>query len=118
MQAVRRSAGLGLWHAKLLTFRYIKDFGRLRPMVHQARLSGGHMVFTVDPLIFVRPSALGRRWGLTQDLADQSLRDRGRAPHRFVHKRRGQIHRSVGATLNALIHSGFQILAVERVCPV
>lgn len=99
-----------------LTFHYIRDFGRLIRMVHEALVSGGHMVFTIEHPIFMAADhplwitdENGRKtWPLNRYAIEGERRTD------WFAKGVIKYHRTIGTTLNALIRSGFQILAVEE----
>ncbi|MGL3111795.1 class I SAM-dependent methyltransferase [Bradyrhizobium sp. BR 1432] len=102
-----------------LTFHYIRDFSRLVRMVHQALVPGGELVFTIEHPIFM--AAVHPHW-----IADEDGRKTWPVNRYAIEGERqtdwfakGVIkhHRTIGTTLNTLIRSGFQILAVEEFAP-
>lgn len=102
-----------------LTFHYIRDFGRLVRMVHQAPLPGGHMVFTIEHPIFMaadHPHWITDERGRKTWPVNRYAIEGERRTDWFA---KGVInyHRTIGTTLNALIRSDFQILAVTEFAP-
>ncbi|TPN50326.1 class I SAM-dependent methyltransferase [Mesorhizobium sp. B1-1-9] len=102
-----------------LTFHYIRDFERLARMVHQSLVPGADFVFIIEHPIFM--AAAHPRW-----IKDENGRKTWPVNRYAVEgeRRTGwfvkgvvKYHRTVGTTLNALIHAGFTIKAVEEFAP-
>ncbi|GAB1581896.1 class I SAM-dependent methyltransferase [Phyllobacterium phragmitis] len=102
-----------------LTFHYIRDFGRLVRTIHRALAPGGDLVFTIEHPIFM--AAVHPHW-----IADEDGRKTWPVNRYSIEGERRtdwfakgviKYHRTIGTTLNTLIRSGFQILAVEEFAP-
>lgn len=102
-----------------LTFHYIRDFGRLVRTIHRALAPGGDLVFTIEHPIFM--AAVHPHW-----IADEDGRKTWPVNRYSIEGERRtdwfakgviKYHRTIGTTLNTLIRSGFQILAVEELAP-
>ncbi|MCA0030411.1 MULTISPECIES: class I SAM-dependent methyltransferase [unclassified Mesorhizobium] len=102
-----------------LTFHYIRDFERLARMVHQSLVPGADFVFIIEHPIFM--AAAHPRW-----IKDENGRKTWPVNRYAVEGERRtdwfvkgvvKYHRTVGTTLNALIHAGFTIKAVEEFAP-
>ncbi|OKO89140.1 SAM-dependent methyltransferase [Bradyrhizobium sp. NAS80.1] len=102
-----------------LAFHYIRDFNRLIRMIHQALAPGGELVFTIEHPIFM--AAVHPHW-----IADEGGRKtwpvnrysiEGERQTDWFAKGVIKYHRTIGTTLNTLIRSGFQLLAVEEFAP-
>ncbi|MBB2970634.1 class I SAM-dependent methyltransferase [Mesorhizobium sp. RMAD-H1] len=102
-----------------LTFHYIRDFGRLVQTIHRALAPGGDLVFTIEHPIFM--AAVHPHW-----IADEDGRKTWPVNRYSIEGERRtdwfakgviKYHRTIGTTLNTLIRSGFQILAVEEFAP-
>ncbi|MEY9178848.1 SAM-dependent methyltransferase [Bradyrhizobium sp. USDA 326] len=102
-----------------LTFHYICNFERLVRMVHRSLVPGADFVFTIEHPIFM--AAANPRWTKDEDgrktwPVNRYAIEGERRTDWFV-KGVVKYHRTVGTTLNALIHAGFTIKAVEEFAP-
>lgn len=102
-----------------LTFHYVRDFERLVRMVRRSLAPGAEFVFTIEHPIFM--AAARPRWFEDEDgrktwPVNRYAVEGERRTDWFV-KGVVKYHRTVGTTLNALIHAGFTIKAVEEFAP-
>jgi SAM-dependent methyltransferase len=102
-----------------LALHYVEDVSHLFGTVHQALAPGGHFVFSTEHPIFMAPTkpgwvidAEGRKtWPVDQYLVE------GPRSTDWLAKGVVKHHRTIGATINALIRSGFTIGHVEEFRP-
>jgi SAM-dependent methyltransferase len=102
-----------------LTFHYVRDFERLVRMVHRSLSPGAEFVFTIEHPIFMaaaRPRWFEEEGGRKTWPVNRYAVEGERRTDWFV-KGVVKYHRRVGTTLNALIHAGFTIKAVEEFAP-
>ncbi|OKO68110.1 class I SAM-dependent methyltransferase [Bradyrhizobium sp. AS23.2] len=102
-----------------LTFHYVRDFERLARMIHRSLAPGADFVFTIEHPIFM--AATYPRWIEDEDgrkiwPVNRYAVEGERRTDWFV-KGVVKYHRTIGTTLNALIHAGFTIKAVEEFAP-
>ena len=102
-----------------LAFHYIRDFARLARMVHRSLVPGAEFVFTIEHPIFM--AATHPRWIEDKDgpktwPVNRYAVEGERRTDWFV-KGVVKYHRTLGTTLNTLIHAGFAIKAVEEFAP-
>lgn len=102
-----------------LTFHYIRDFERLAHMVHRSLVPGAAFVFTIEHPIFM--AAANPRWIEDEDgrktwPVNRYAVEGERRTDWFV-KGVVKYHRTIGTTLNTLIHAGFTIKTVEEFAP-
>jgi SAM-dependent methyltransferase len=99
-----------------LALHYIKDLARLLRTVHQAMVSGAHLVFSIEHPIYMAPlhprwlvgAGGSRSWPVDHYLVEGQRTTDWLAPG--VIKQ----HRTIGTTLNLLISTGFTIRHVEE----
>ncbi|KYF90009.1 SAM-dependent methyltransferase [Sorangium cellulosum] len=99
-----------------LALHYIENLGGLLAAVHRALMPGGRLVFSVEHPIYTAPSRPGwrveadgrRTWPIDGYLAE--------GPRTTSWLAEGVVkqHRTIGATLNALLRAGFAIAHVEE----
>jgi SAM-dependent methyltransferase len=102
-----------------LALHYIKDLARLLRTVHQAMVSGAHLVFSIEHPIYMAPlhprwlvgAGGSRSWPVDHYLVEGQRTTDWLAPG--VIKQ----HRTIGTTLNLLISTGFTIRHVEEWSP-
>ncbi|OFA01792.1 bifunctional 2-polyprenyl-6-hydroxyphenol methylase/3-demethylubiquinol 3-O-methyltransferase UbiG [Duganella sp. HH101] len=102
-----------------LAFHYIEDFDKLAATIHQALAPGAQFVFTIEHPVYMAPAqpgwatdAGGRRiWPLDGYSIE--------GPRRTDWLAKGVLkyHRTIGTTLNALIHAGFNVRHVQEWAP-
>jgi SAM-dependent methyltransferase len=102
-----------------LALHYVEDLAGLLRTVHQAMVAGADLVFSIEHPIYMAP--MHPRWLVGADGSRSWPVD-----HYLVEGRRttdwlapGVIkqHRTIGTTLNLLIHTGFSIRHVEEWSP-
>jgi SAM-dependent methyltransferase len=99
-----------------LALHYIKDLEKLLTKIYRALVPGGYLVFSTEHPIYMAPrhpgwwiDADGRKtWPIDNYRVEGSRKTDWLAPG--VIKQ----HRTIGTTLNLLIHSGFTISHVEE----
>lgn len=99
-----------------LAFHYIVDFAGLLAAIHRVLAPGGHLVFSMEHPIYMAPrnpawsaDAEGRRiWPL------DSYRMEGPRVTNWLASGVVKQHRTLGTTLNLLIHASFTIGQVEE----
>jgi SAM-dependent methyltransferase len=102
-----------------LALHYIEDLARLLRTVHQAMVSGAHLVFSIEHPIYMAPlhprwlvgAGGSRSWPVDHYLVEGQRTTDWLAPG--VIKQ----HRTIGTTLNLLISTGFTIRHVEEWSP-
>jgi SAM-dependent methyltransferase len=102
-----------------LALHYVENLARLFATIHAALVPGGCFVFSIEHPIYMAPSrpgwsldAQGRRtWPVDSYLIE------GPRTTDWLAKGVVKHHRTLGATLNLLIRSGFQVEHVEEFCP-
>lgn len=102
-----------------LAFHYIEDFGKLAATIHQSLAPGAQFVFTIEHPVYMAPSQPG--WTASADgrriwpLDGYSIE----GPRRTDWLAKGVLkyHRTIGTTLNALIHAGFNVRHVQEWAP-
>jgi SAM-dependent methyltransferase len=102
-----------------LALHYVENLAQLFATVHGALVAGGCFVFSIEHPIYMAPSrpgwsvdAEGRRtWPVDGYLIE------GPRTTDWLAKGVVKHHRTLGATLNLLIRSGFQVEHVEEFCP-
>jgi len=102
-----------------LAFHYVRDFGRLARVIHQALARGGRLVFTIEHPVFM--AAAQPRW-----ISDGQGRQTWPVNQYAIEGERRtdwytkgvlKFHRTLGTTLNTLIDAGFHIRRVEEFAP-
>jgi SAM-dependent methyltransferase len=102
-----------------LAFHYVQDFERLMRVVHNALVSGGQLVFTIEHPIFM--AAQHPHW-----ITDEEGRKTWPVNRYFIEGERRtdwfargvlKYHRTLGTTLTTLMRTGFQIRWVEEFVP-
>ena len=99
-----------------LALHYVENLPDLLSAVHRSLRSGGHLVMSIEHPIYMAPSKpewlvnelVGRTWPVDRYLVE--------GPRTTDWLARGVIkqHRTVGSTLNHLIHCGFVVSHVEE----
>lgn len=102
-----------------LAIHYLEDVARFFAEVHAALVPGGHFVFSTEHPILMAPRHAG--WSSDSEgrpiwPVDSYLAEGARTTEWFTP---GVVkyHRTLGTTLNALIHAGFTIGRVEEFGP-
>jgi len=102
-----------------LAFHYIRDFDRLVRTVHRSLVPGSYLVFSIEHPIYMAPTRPG--WLIDSDGRKTWPVDRYsvEGPRRtdWLAKDVLKYHRTIGATLNALIGAGFTIRHVQEWSP-
>lgn len=102
-----------------LAFHYVADFARLAGVTHRALAPGGHLVFSIEHPVYM--AATHPHW-----IADEDGRKtwpvngysiEGERRTEWFVKDVLKYHRTLGATLNTLIDTGFQIRRVVEFAP-
>jgi SAM-dependent methyltransferase len=92
-----------------LTVHYIRDFGRLMRVIHEALAPGGHLVFAIEHPIFM--AAAHPRWigdeGGRKTWPVNSYSVEGEQQTDWFVKGVLKYHRTLGTTLNTLIGASF-----------
>lgn len=103
----------------VLTFHYVEDFPRLVGMIHEALVSGGDLVFTIEHPIFM--AAAHPKWIVDEDGRQtwpvNGYATEGRRNTDWFVNGVVKYHRTLGTTLNALITAGFDLRRVEEFAP-
>ncbi|WP_428533303.1 class I SAM-dependent methyltransferase [Rhodopila sp.] len=99
-----------------LAFHYVEDLIGLLNNLHEAILPGGRLVFSIEHPIYTAPR--NPRWQVESDgrrtwPLDSYLKE-GRRTTDWLAKGVVKQHRTIGTTLNMLIHTGFTITHVEE----
>ncbi|MCD7061435.1 class I SAM-dependent methyltransferase [Pelagibacterium xiamenense] len=102
-----------------LTFHYIRDFERLVQTLHKSLAPSGRLVFTIEHPIFM--AATHPHWITDEDGRNtwpvNRYSDEGERRTDWFAKGVLKYHRKISTTLNALIRTGFAVLAVEEFAP-
>lgn len=102
-----------------LTFHYIRDFQRLVQTLHQSLAPSGRLVFTIEHPIFM--AAQNPHWITDEDGRNtwpvNRYSDEGERRTDWFAKGVLKYHRKISTTLNALIRTGFVVLAVDEFAP-
>jgi len=102
-----------------LALHYIQDIAGVFATVHRALVPGGHLVFSIEHPIYMAPrrpewaiDPHGHKiWPLNQYSVE------GPRTTNWLAEGVVKQHRTLGTTLNQLIHSGFTIARVEEWAP-
>ena len=117
-QLVLPSATFDLAYSSL-AFHYVQDAGRLFAEIHAGLVPDGRLVFSVEHPIYMAPSHPGWRIGghgrKTWPIDQYSVE--GPRTTDWLAKAVVKHHRTIGTTLNLLIHAGFTITHVQEFCP-
>ncbi|WP_246195046.1 class I SAM-dependent methyltransferase [Paracoccus litorisediminis] len=102
-----------------LTFHYIKDFGRLVSMIHNALTSCGDLVFTIEHPIFM--AAAHPHWLRDEDGRKtwpvNGYSSEGERRTDWFAKGVLKQHRTLATTLNTLISAGFTLRKIGEFAP-
>ncbi|WP_428493159.1 class I SAM-dependent methyltransferase [Rhodopila sp.] len=99
-----------------LALHYVEDLAGLMANVHDAILPGGRLIFSIEHPIYMAPE--NPRWLVGSDGRKiwplDSYLNEGRRISDWLAKGVIKQHRTIGTTLNMLIHTGFTITHVEE----
>ncbi|WP_243136362.1 methyltransferase domain-containing protein [Janthinobacterium tructae] len=99
-----------------LAFHYIEGYTNLLAAIRQSLQPGGKLVFSIEHPVFMAPRQPGwladaqgrKRWPV------DSYQQQGPRVSDWLAPGVIKQHRTLGTTLNALIHAGFQLEHVEE----